>query len=70
MIPRSGLLLFCHIAMGRLVSKMLDRQTRIDLDVLPGNTRVLRQRDEHVRAVLEVRLQNQQINRISNYNIK
>ena len=36
---------------------MLDRETGVDLNVLPRNARVLCQRDEHVRAVLEIRLQ-------------
>jgi hypothetical protein len=37
-------------------SEMLDREARVDLDMLSCNARVLCQRDEHVRAVLEISL--------------
>ena len=35
---------------------MLNGETGIDLDVLTRNTRVLSQRNEHIRAVLEIGL--------------
>ena len=45
-------------AVGNLTSlEVLDCETRVDLDMLPRNARVLRQQDKHVRAVLEIRLQ-------------
>jgi hypothetical protein len=39
---------------------MLNRETRVDLNVLSCDARILRQRNEHVRAVLEIRLYSEQ----------
>jgi hypothetical protein len=46
-------------------SKVLDGKTRVDLDVLARNTRVLGQRNEHIRAVLEISLSS--LNSVSNF---
>lgn len=39
---------------------MLDGKPRVDLNVLARDTRVLRQRNEHIRAVLKIGLEQRQ----------
>jgi hypothetical protein len=57
--PRS---IFLHMTE---TSKVLDGKTRVDLDVLARHTRVLGQRNKHIRAVLEISLSS--LNSVSNF---